>query len=211
MKTILLFRHAKSDWTAEIPDHERPLADRGRKAAVKMGRIVTASGAVPERTLVSSARRTRETVELAAEAGKWEGPVRTTDALYEASPEGVLAELQAEPDDVACVAVVGHEPTTSRLAALLVGGGTFEVKTAAVLRIDVPVVRWADVVPGRGALVWMLAPESIDIAKYRQIKKKAERAQEKAAKAAAPAAPGLAAPGHLSIVPGAAEAAAPEQ
>ncbi|HEX8386705.1 MAG TPA: histidine phosphatase family protein, partial [Rubricoccaceae bacterium] len=139
MKTILLFRHAKSDWTTEIPDHERPLAERGRKAAVKMGRLVTASGSVPERALVSSAVRTRETVDLAAEAGGWKGPVRATDALYEASAEAVLAELQAEPDDVACVALVGHEPTTSRLAALLVGGGAFEVKTAAVLRIDVPV------------------------------------------------------------------------
>lgn len=204
MKTILLFRHAKSDWTTEIPDHERPLAERGRKASVKMGRLVTASGSVPERALVSSAVRTRETIELAAVAGNWAGPARTTDALYDASPEAVLAEVQAEPDDVSTVVVVGHEPTTSRLAALLVGGGAFEVKTASVLRIDVPVVRWADVAAGRGALVWMLAPDTVDVAKYRQMKKKAERAQEKAAKAAA-----LTAPAHAEVVPGAADASAP--
>ena len=207
MKTILLFRHAKSDWTAEAPDAERPLAERGRKAAEKMGRLIAAAGCPPDRVLVSSAVRTRETARLAAEAGFWKGTERATDALYEATPEAVLAEIQAEADDAATVAVVGHEPTTSRLAALLVGGGAFEVKTGSVLRIDVPVVHWADVTEGRGALVWMVAPDAIDIAAYRQIKKKAERKLEKAAQKAAKAA---ALPGEASVVPGAAEAATPD-
>ena len=180
MKTILLFRHAKSDWNVDAPDHERPLAARGRKAAAKMGRLVTASGSVPDRALVSSAVRTRRTIEIAAEAGEWTGPARTTDALYEAAPEAVLAEIQREPDEASCLVVVGHEPTTSQLAARLVGGGQFDVKTASVLRIDVPVVRWADVAAGRGALVWMLSPETVGVGAYRRLKKKA------AAKAQAP-------------------------
>ena len=232
MKTILLFRHAKSDWTAETPDHERPLAPRGKKAAVKMGRMLTAAGCEPERALVSSAVRTRQTLELAAEAGGWAGPARVTDALYEASPQAVLAEIQAEDDAAAIVVVVGHEPTTSRLASLLVGGGAFDVKTATVLRIDVPVVRWADVSAGRGHLSWMLSPGTVEVGAYRRLKKKAERkaekAAEKAAKAAARTAMSAATQtpldGHLEVadpaaggapperpasVPGAAEAAAP--
>ncbi|HEX8299155.1 MAG TPA: histidine phosphatase family protein [Rubricoccaceae bacterium] len=203
MKTILLFRHAKSDWTSDTPDIERPLAERGRKAAVKMGRLIAASGAAPERVLASSAVRTRETARLAAEAGFWKATERITDALYEATPEAVLAEIQSEPDEAATLVVIGHEPTTSRLAALLVGGGTFEVKTASVLRIDVPVVRWADIGAGRGALVWAIAPETLDVARYRQLKKKTEKAEEKAKAAATilTEAP--------NVVPGAAEAAAP--
>ena len=212
MKTILLFRHAKSDWTAETPDHERPLAARGHKAAVKMGRIIAASGCVPERAIVSSAVRTRETARLAAEAGYWKATVRATDALYEATPEAVLAEIQREDDAAATVVVIGHEPTTSLLSSLLVGGGSFEVKTASVVRIDVPVVRWADVVAGRGALVWMVAPDTIDVARYRQLKKKAEKAQEKAAAVAAvPASVSASSTGHIEVVPGAAEAAAPHE
>ncbi len=195
MKTILLMRHAKSDWTAEAPDAERPLAERGLKAAAKMGRLVSAAGCVPDRALVSSAVRTRETMRLAAEAGAWTGPARITDALYEATVQAVLAEIQAEADDAATLVVVGHEPTTSQLAALLVGGGTFEVKTGAVLRIDVPVVRWADVTAGRGALVWAIAPDTLDLSTYKQLKKKAK------AKATPPE--------PANIVPGAAEAAAP--
>ncbi len=211
MKTILLFRHAKSDWTAETPDHERPLAARGHKAAIKMGRIISASGCMPERAIVSSAVRTQETARLAAEAGYWKATVRATDALYEATPEAVLAEIQREDDEAATVVVIGHEPTTSRLSSLLVGGGSFEVKTASVVRIDVPVVRWADVVAGRGALVWMIAPDTIDVARYRQLKKKAEKAQEKTAAAAVPASVSASSTGHIEIVPGAAEAAAPQE
>ena len=201
MKTILLLRHAKSDWDVNAPDHERPLAARGRKAAVKMGRLVTASGSVPDRALVSSAVRTRQTVELAAEAGEWSGPARVTDALYEATPEAVLAEIQAEPDDAACLVVVGHEPTTSRLAALLVGGGQFDVKTASVLCVTVPVVRWADVAAGRGALAWMLSPSTVGVGAYRKLKKKAKRRD------AAEGAPLK----RLDAAPGAAEAASPKR
>lgn len=202
MKTILLFRHAKSDWTAETPDAERPLAARGHKAAAKMGRLIAASGCMPERALISSAVRTRETARIAAEAGFWKATDRVTDALYEATPQAVLAEIQAEPDTASTLVVVGHEPTTSQLVALLVGGGTFEVKTASVLRIDVPVVRWADVAAGRGALVWAIAPDSLDVARYRQLKKKAEKALSRPLKTDAP-------PEILHVVPGAAEAAAP--
>ena len=203
MKTILLFRHAKSDWTADSPDAERTLAERGHKAAAKMGRLIAASGCMPERVLVSSAVRTRETARLAAEAGFWKATDRVTDALYEATPQAVLAEIQAEPDTASTLVVIGHEPTTSQLAALLVGGGTFEVKTGAVLRIDVPVVRWADVGAGRGALVWAVAPDTLDVARYRQLKKKSEKGMSRPAKT------GTTPPEVLHVVPGAAEAAAP--
>ena len=210
MKTILLFRHAKSDWAAETPDAERPLAPRGEKAAVQMGRMITAAGSRPERAVVSSAARTRQTFDLACEAGGWDASVRVTDALYEATAAAVLAEIQAEPDDAATLVVVGHEPTTSQLTSLLVGGGAFDVKTAAVLRIDVPVVRWADVAPARGLLVWMLSPTTVDVGAYRQLKKKAERKAEKAAereaKAAAKAAAALM---PAEVAPGAAEASSP--
>ena len=202
MKTILLFRHAKSDWAAEMPDAERPLAPRGEKAAVQMGRMITAAGSAPERAIVSSAARTRQTFDLACEAGGWDASARVTDALYEATAAAVLAEIQAEPDDVATLVVVGHEPTTSQLTSLLIGGGAFDVKTAAVLRIDVPVVRWADVAPARGLLVWMLSPTTVNVGAYRQLKKKTEKAQEKAAKATLLVE-------AANVVPGAAEAAAP--
>ena len=194
MKTILLLRHGKSDWDAEFgADHERPLAERGQKGARKMGRFVTTARVVPDRALTSSAVRARETLATAAEAGGWTGPARVTDALYEATPEAVLAEIQAEPDDADTLVVVGHEPTSSGLVALLVGGGRVEMKTAAVARVDVEVETWADVLPGRGTLTLLLAPGALRPNAYRKLKKTIDKAiearrkaTEQAEKAAAP-------------------------
>ena len=37
-RTLLIVRHAKSDWEAGAPDHERPLNARGRREAPELGR-----------------------------------------------------------------------------------------------------------------------------------------------------------------------------
>ncbi|GAB5533972.1 MAG: hypothetical protein Rubg2KO_02210 [Rubricoccaceae bacterium] len=179
MKTILLLRHGKSDWDADyIGDHSRPLADRGEKGARKMGRFLTTARVVPDRALSSTAERARQTLAIAAEAGGWTGPARITDALYEATPRSVLAEIQREPDEAQTLIVVGHEPTHSGLVSLLIGGGRIEVKTATVARIDVPVERWADVAPGIGTLAFLLPPAALRPNAYRKLKKTIDSALE---------------------------------
>ena len=194
MKTIVLLRHGKSDWEADFTDdHERPLATRGQKGARKMGRLLTTARTVPDRAITSSATRTRQTLAIAAEAGGWTGPARVTDALYEADAETVLREIQSEPDDANTVVVVGHEPWSSRLVSLLIGGGRVEMKTASVARIDIEVEAWADVQPGRGALVFLISPSALRPNAYRKLKKTIDKAidaqrkaEEQAVKAGAP-------------------------
>ncbi|WP_204322083.1 histidine phosphatase family protein, partial [Streptococcus pneumoniae] len=61
MHRLILLRHAKSDWPEGVADHERPLNGRGRRAAPLMGEAMVERGYVPERALVSSAKRTQET------------------------------------------------------------------------------------------------------------------------------------------------------
>ena len=184
MKTILLLRHGKSDWDADYgADHERPLAERGQKGARKMGRFLTTSRTVPDRAITSSAVRTRETLATAAEAGGWTGPARVTDALYEATPEAVLREIQAEPDDGDTVIVVGHQPTWSDLVSMLIGGGRVEMKTAAVARIDVEVDSWVNVRPGLGSLAFLLPPGALRPNAYRKLKKTIDKAIEAQRKA----------------------------
>lgn len=194
MKTILLLRHGKSDWDADYDgDHARPLAQRGQKGARKMGRFVTTARVVPDRAITSSAVRARETLATAAESGGWTGPARVTDALYEADPEEVLREIQAEPEDADTVIVVGHEPTWGRLVSLLIGGGRVQMKTAALAQVEVEVETWADVRPGRGSLALLLPPNALRPNAYRKLKKSIdkaiearEKAEERAEKTAAP-------------------------
>ncbi len=161
MKTVLFFRHGKSDWDADYDtDHERPLAKRGRKAASKMGRFLARVGPLPDYIVTSSAVRARETLERAMAAGGWEDrPVRVTRALYGAEPEDLFAEMRQAPDDARTIMLVGHEPTWSEAVSAAIGGGQIRFPTAALARVDMPVVHWADVTFGEGELLWLVIPK----------------------------------------------------
>jgi phosphohistidine phosphatase len=56
MRSLILFRHGKSDWDAPYgSDHERPLAHRGKEAAICMGRMLSQAGQAPDLAVSSSA------------------------------------------------------------------------------------------------------------------------------------------------------------
>lgn len=157
--SLVLFRHAKSDWEAEFAtDHERPLAKRGRKAAASMGRVLQSAGQLPALVLCSTATRTRDTLELAIAAGGWRVTVSHQDDLYDASPEALLALVRRAPDQASPLMLVGHEPSLSELIRLCIGGGNVRVPTAAMARIDFPATRWSEIVPATGELIWLLQP-----------------------------------------------------
>lgn len=160
MKTLILFRHGKSDWDTDTgEDHERRVGDRGRKAARTMGKFLSLTGQAPDAAVTSSAVRARTTLDLAREAGKWACPVRVTRALYEATPFIVLEEIRAEPDTTTTLLLAGHEPTWSELSSLLIGGGIIEFPTAAMIRIDLEIAAWKEAGQGKGVLVWHVPPK----------------------------------------------------
>ena len=170
MKTLILFRHGKSDWDAEYGrDHDRPLAERGKKGARKMGRFLATAGLTPDHALTSSAVRTRQTLAVAAEHGGWTGDATVTDALYEASVEEVIREIHNAPEAASTLVVVGHEPTTSAVISHLVGGGRVTVKTATMACIQIDVASWRDVSAGRGSLLWLLSPGDLKPNRYRKL------------------------------------------
>jgi phosphohistidine phosphatase len=165
MRTLLLLRHAKSDWDAGAgEDFDRPLAKRGKKAAAEVGRFLRRAGAVPGEVLTSSAVRARTTVEVAAEAGGWDCPVRETRSLYEADPEDVVEEIRSLGSRAEVLLVAGHEPAWSSLLALLVGGGTFHLPTAALACVEFDADSWETLEPGRGRLAWLVNPKLLEAA-----------------------------------------------
>ena len=64
-RRLILLRHAKSAWPEDVPDHERPLAPRGRRAALAAGGWLRKADDAPDRVPCSTARRARETWQLA--------------------------------------------------------------------------------------------------------------------------------------------------
>lgn len=64
MFELMLMRHAKSDWHSNKSDIDRPLNTRGSRDALNMGVYLSKMNLVPDKIIVSAARRTQETAEL---------------------------------------------------------------------------------------------------------------------------------------------------
>lgn len=144
MKTLLLLRHAKSDWgNAHLSDHDRPLNDRGLKDAPRMGKLLKKEDLTPNAIVSSTAVRAATTAELVALAADFEGTIRYTDKLYQAGV-AELVEVARRLDDSATVALlVGHNPGMEELVEALCGHEEV-MPTAAVACFQLPVDLWSD-------------------------------------------------------------------
>ncbi len=162
MKELLILRHAKSSWKdASLSDHERPLKKRGRKAAPRMGRLLAAEGLVPDAVLSSTAVRARGTARRAAEAAGFEGEIELREALYHASPDGILREVAGVPDAAERLLVVGHNPGMESLVARL-AGMHYRFPTAALAHFRLDADRWADVPSARAHLAGFWLPRELE-------------------------------------------------
>lgn len=127
MKTLMLLRHAKSDWNdAALEDFDRALAPRGRKATPRIANWMTAHRTLPDHALVSAAVRTVQTWQFLCDTLGREIPADIRRDLYLASAGTLLAAIEETPSDVATLMVVGHNPGMEVLANMLAGPGSDE-------------------------------------------------------------------------------------
>jgi len=170
MKTVTLFRHAKSGekGNPRIRDFDRPLSDRGLKAAPKMGAAMRERHLRPNLILCSPSVRTRQTLTLASvEAWDKAPKVRYDDRLYEASAQKILEVLQEVPDKVDHVMIVGHNPGMQDLAVMLAvsRGKRQQLKdklpTASVVTLEFDEELWKDLQPATGHVVLYMSPKTL--------------------------------------------------
>lgn len=149
-RTLILLRHAKSDWSGHEADVDRPLAERGLHQAPQAGLWLARSIHKIDLAVVSPSNRTRSTWELAAAELDNPPPVRTDDGVYAASAGQVLGVVRDLPDDAATVVLVGHNPGLENLIALLTGKRiSMPTSAIAVIRLDGP---WSTAGPSTGTL-----------------------------------------------------------
>src|SRR5690349_22606037 len=111
-RTLLLLRHAKSDYPTGVADHQRPLAARGQREAALAGDWLRAHTPAVDAVLCSTATRTRETLART----RIDAPVNYVDRLYDATPGAVIDEINGVDPNVETLLVIGHEPAMSHVA-----------------------------------------------------------------------------------------------
>lgn len=145
MRELLILRHAKSSWKNEgLTDHERPLNDRGRRDAPRMGALVRDGSFLPDRILCSDAVRARQTALLFREGAGSEIPLELMHSLYLASPERYYAALGELGPEVGRAMVIGHNPGLEELVTELTGAHEF-VPTACLVRVGLKLDAWAEI------------------------------------------------------------------
>jgi phosphohistidine phosphatase len=112
MRTLVLMRHAKSDYPDGVPDHDRPLAARGIREAGLAGDWLRDTAPTIDAVLCSTATRTRQTLQRTGIAA----PVSYLERLYGATPAAMIGEINQVDEAVNTLLVVGHEPTVSQVS-----------------------------------------------------------------------------------------------
>ena len=159
MKTLFVLRHAKSSWDdSSLADFDRPLNDRGKKAAPLMGRIMAERDLVPEVIFSSPAVRARETASLVKKAGKLDAEILFEERIYEASPQTLKHVVAGIDDAFRSAMIVGHNPGMEGFIRLLTGR-LEAMPTAALAIIDLDIARWEDLDPDRGTLRQLIRPK----------------------------------------------------
>lgn len=170
MTILAIMRHAKSDWgQAGLADFDRPLNERGRKAARRVGRELKHRRIRFDRTLASPAVRVRETL---TELGKGYGEPfepQFERSIYEASADSLFELVRTIPDQTHAPLLVGHNPGLHRFALALIADDdrmrgliSDNLPTAAFVLIELPVPRWEEMETGTGRIAELILPRELD-------------------------------------------------
>ncbi|MFL2983368.1 MAG: SixA phosphatase family protein [Candidatus Neomarinimicrobiota bacterium] len=165
MKSIILFRHGKSDWNADYDkDHDRPLKNRGIKAAKKMGQLLSKKKETPDLIISSTALRTKSTAELAKEAGAWIANIKYDRKIYEGTIDKIISIIQLQNNKHKTICLVGHEPTLSSFIYRINKVIYIKFPTAAMARIDFKVMQWRKIKlhKDQSRINWFIKPKDIN-------------------------------------------------
>ncbi len=158
MKTLILVRHAKSDWPEDTDDFDRPLADKGIHDAENMAEHLKKESIIIDRFLSSPALRAFTTCQLFNEVYKV--PVETLQQLYNAS-ESVFENLITEiPDGFNSVAMFSHNNGISNFANSM-SEQVFMMPTCGVAGFEIDCDSWSEFHDATKRLAFFYEPKKI--------------------------------------------------
>jgi phosphohistidine phosphatase len=163
----MLLRHGKSDWSEQVEDFARPLKDRGKRGAQRMGVWLQQQELVPDLIISSPAERAITTAEKAAKAMGLDARAIAQDRrIYAARVEDLLQVLADVPDRPTRVMLVGHNPGLEDLLEYLEGrsiplpsdGKLLPTATLAVIELP---DSWSELKSGAGQLIGITRASSM--------------------------------------------------
>src|SRR5688500_10264007 len=146
MKTLFLVRHAKSSRDdTKLPDKDRPLNDRGKRDASKMGKRLAKHDVKPELILSSPAMRALATAEIMARELDYKRKKIVVDnRLYPGDVDKMLTIIQKLDDALQRVMLFGHNPALTELAHRL-SSDIVHMPTCAVAKFKFRSKSWSSV------------------------------------------------------------------
>lgn len=171
MKRLAILRHAKSSWDDPgLDDFNRPLNERGWKAARRLGREMEKRKMKFDLVLSSTSARTRETIDGVQRHYDFDAPIKFEQDIYLANKPTLLALVRSLDDKVKAPLIVGHNPGLEMLIADLTEdddqGFRQRIKgklpTGALTILELDAKHWSEVGKGRGKIVELILPKELD-------------------------------------------------
>ncbi|MEJ1296439.1 MAG: NUDIX domain-containing protein [Candidatus Sedimenticola sp. (ex Thyasira tokunagai)] len=167
IRELLLLRHGKSDWMTGDDDYHRPLKDRGKRGAQRIGVWLQQQNLIPDFVITSPAERALITAQKCSKVmGIGAKHIHNDKRIYLADTHDLLATLANCPNDAHRVMLVGHNPGLELLLSYLadeqpeIPSDGKLMPTATIARLSMP-DRWSDLSEGAGKLLQLIRPSSL--------------------------------------------------
>lgn len=164
MKRLYLIRHAKSSWDSpQLDDYDRPLNQRGFKAAPFMGARLKKYNVSPGLIISSPAKRAKTTAEIIAkEIGYPIKDIVLNKKIYEASLNDLINVISDVDDKYEDIIIFGHNPTFTQAANFLSNSQVPNMPTASIFCIDFDMEHWQNISENTGRFVFFDYPKKHD-------------------------------------------------
>jgi phosphohistidine phosphatase len=164
MKTLYVIRHAKSSWDdADKADFDRPLNERGKRDAPRMGKRLKEKKITPDLMLSSPAKRALSTCKRIAKIlGYSKEKIKTDKNLYHASDDGILSVIQALKEKHSAVMIFGHNPGLTDFVNSLMSEeiGIENIPTCGIVCFQMNIESWSQLTWGIGKMIFFDYPKS---------------------------------------------------
>tara|TARA_B100000609_G_C17206057_1_gene431007 strand:- start:1352 stop:1840 length:489 start_codon:yes stop_codon:yes gene_type:complete len=147
LKKLIIIRHAKSDWSNNTSDLDRPISMRGVNDAKIIYKIFDSQNLQPEIIYTSIAKRAIETSKIFIERSKFLSNLDCleVDELYDFSGNGVKSFIKNLNEKLSTVLIFTHNNSCNFLVNDFANRFNLHVPTCGMLIFEFNVSLWAEI------------------------------------------------------------------